>query len=95
MCEDGKLVVTTPATTVKAKNVSRDPRVTLLVDDGETYVMIKGKAAFSGRDSRRDLELLATKYEGAEAARRIVPELMREGQVSIEITPMKVVSQNV
>ena len=93
MYEDGKLIVTTPATTVKARNVAREPRVALLIDDGETYLMVRGRAIITKRDSKRDLERLAARYEGPDASKSL-PELLKEAQVTIEITPERVVSQN-
>jgi hypothetical protein len=96
MYEEGRLIVTTPETTVKAANVRRDPRVTLLIDDGESYVMIKGSATLAvGRDPATDTERLAVRYEGPTRAKESVPELLKEKQVSIEIVPELIVSQNV
>jgi PPOX class probable F420-dependent enzyme len=93
--DGGKLVITTPETTVKLRNIRRDPRVTLLIDDGERYVMIKGKAAVAvGRDPASDIERLAVRYEGPDRARESVPELLKEKQVSIVVVPEQVVSQN-
>jgi PPOX class probable F420-dependent enzyme len=96
MYDEGKLVVTTPETTVKAENVRRDSRVALLIDDGEKYLMIKGRAHLSAtRDPTRDIERLAIRYEGPVRAKETVAELLKERQISVEVVPDKVVSQNV
>ena len=95
LLEDGKLIVTTPVTSVKAKNVSRDPRVTLLFDEGNSYAMVRGIAKLTSRDYAKDVERMSVRYEGPEVAKTSVPELLKEVQVSIEITPTKVVSLGV
>ena len=96
MYEAGSLIVTSPETTVKVANVRRDPRVALLIDDGESYVMIRGTARISERrDPVSDIERLAIRYEGVEGAKKSLPELLKERQVSIEVVPVRVASQNV
>jgi PPOX class probable F420-dependent enzyme len=94
--ERGRFVVTTPETTVKARNVRRDPRVVLLIDEGETYVMVKGVARIAEeRDPEGDTRRLALRYEGPAKGVRSAAELLKEKHVSIEVSPERVVSQNV
>jgi PPOX class probable F420-dependent enzyme len=94
--ERGKFVVTTPVATVKARNVRRNPRVVLLIDDGESYVMVKGTARIAHeRSPEADTEKLALRYLREGAARAKAAELLKEAHVSIEVVPERVVSQDV
>jgi F420H(2)-dependent biliverdin reductase len=92
--ENGKFFVSTPQNTVKARNVRRDGRVALLVDNGETYLMVKGYGTVSGgRSAELITEKLAIRYEGERSGRRKAVELLKKPHVMIEIIPGKVVSQ--
>jgi PPOX class probable F420-dependent enzyme len=91
--EGGRFFVTTPLDTVKARNARRDNRVALLVDDGETYLMVKGEARIrTGSSPKRYTEKLAIRYEGKKGKKKAA-ELLKEPHVTIEVTPLKVISQ--
>ena len=93
--EDGRFVMTTRETTVKVRNVRRDPRVAVLVDEGTLYVMAKGRARVANdRDTAKDTEKLAIKALGEEAGPKRAKEIMKIKHVSIEVMPERVVSSN-
>jgi PPOX class probable F420-dependent enzyme len=60
---DGQIMFTTPSATRKARNASRDPRVTVLVlgDNFWEYVTVEGRASLTGLPESE--ELLRTVYE--------------------------------
>jgi PPOX class probable F420-dependent enzyme len=92
--ENGKFILTTPENTVKARNVRKDQRVALLIDDGETYVMIRGNARVAGgKFAEFNTKRLAFRYESHMNARKKAAELLKEKHVTIEVTPRNVVSQ--
>jgi PPOX class probable F420-dependent enzyme len=93
MLEGGKIFVNTTPNRVKFRNIERDPRVSFLVDDEYSYVMVEGKARVaSERDGKKDIEDLAIKYLGEEKGRRLSRErYWKEPRVSIEIVPDRVV----
>ena len=69
--DEGCLVFTTYRSSQKVRNIERDPRVTLLVEDGDVYdelrgVMIEGDAELvDDIDSTRDvMRLVGAKYYG-------------------------------
>jgi PPOX class probable F420-dependent enzyme len=74
---DGRLVMRTYAKSQKVRNIERDPRVAVLVEDGETYDTLRG-VQLSGRivlsrdvDEVLDVvEGLARKYEGVDGLDR-------------------------
>ena len=93
--EDGKFTITTAEKTVKVRNIERDNRVTLLIDDGYKYVMVKGKARINGeRDVEKESEKLALRYLGVEAARKMLPDILKVKHVIVEMAPEKVLSYN-
>lgn len=91
--ENGKLLVNTTKDRVKYRNVRRDPRVCLLVDDGYPYVSIWGKARVATeRDPKKDIETLAIRYQGEEEGRKAARErFWKQDRVSLEIVPERVV----
>jgi PPOX class probable F420-dependent enzyme len=91
--EDGKLLVNTSRDRVKYRNIRRDPRVCLLVDEGYSYVSIWGRARVATeRDPKKDIEALAIRYHGEEQGRKDARErYWKQERVSLEIVPEKVV----
>ena len=67
-----EVVVNTTVQRVKAHNMDRDPRVSLLVGDPERYVRLDGDARLvaTGADALADIRALAVRYNGEDAAAR-------------------------
>lgn len=67
-----EVIVNTTAPRSKARNLARDPRVSLLVGEMERYVRLEGEARIvaTGADAVRDIHDLAVRYDGADAAER-------------------------
>ena len=93
MFENGKPFVNTTKDRVKYWNIRRDPRVSLLVDDGYPYVIVEGKGRISNeRDALKDIETLAVRYRGEEEGKKAARErYWKQPRVSIEILPEKVI----
>jgi PPOX class probable F420-dependent enzyme len=94
MYEGGKLWVNTTKDRVKFRNIRRDPRVCLLVDDGYSYVSIWGRARIATeRDAYKDIESLAVRYQGEKKGRKEARgRYWKQERVSLEIVPEKVVN---
>ena len=96
--DGGQLVLTTGAESVKGRNLRRDPRVAVVVDD-ETppfaFVHIRGRAAFS--EDPGDLLRCATeiggRYMGAERAAEFGRRNAVPGELLERITPERVISK--
>ncbi len=92
------LIFTTWHTTVKAKNMRRDPRVCICVDD-ETppfaFVQIEGTAAFSDDPEQRLYwaTRIAGRYMGAELATAYGQRNSVEGELVVRVTPTKIIAQ--
>ena len=93
MYEGDKLWVNTTPDRVKFRNVKRDPRVCLLVDEGYTWVSIWGKARIATeRDAKKDIESLAIRYHGEEKGKKDARDrYWKQERVTLEIVPDKVV----
>jgi len=89
MLENDKfIIISTPETAVKVRNITRNPRVSVLVDDGYAYVAIKGIAEINTqRDVVRDTEAIAYRYIGKEKGKPIVDDVLKTKHVIVEITP--------
>jgi hypothetical protein len=74
---------------VKFRNIKRDSRVALLIDDGYVYITIRGRARVAAeRDANKDIETLAIRYTGEEKGRKAARELYwKQQRVSIEVIP--------
>lgn len=61
---DGAIVMTTFRKSQKIKNLSRDPRVSLLVEDGNVYAELRGAVLYGKAelidDTERVIDILAT-----------------------------------
>jgi PPOX class probable F420-dependent enzyme len=95
--DDGTIVFTTGATTVKGHAVRRDGRVAMCVQDDQppfTFVSIEGTATWS--DDRDAVRAWATRlggrYMGAEAAERYGTRNAVPGELLVRVTPTHVVS---
>src|SRR5437879_6593987 len=97
---DGHLLMRTDKQSVKAKNVGRDPRATVCVQDErapDASVTVHGKAAIE--PAREELgEQMAKHYLGAVGAagyRRSAREAIEGGEeITLVITPERVLSQD-
>ena len=92
MLDRGKLFVNTAKTRTKYKNISRDPRVCLLIDAGYPYVLVFGSARVATeRDAFKDIETLAIRYTGEEAGRKRSRDYYwKQDRVTLEIVPEKI-----
>lgn len=65
-------IVNTTVPRSKARNLARDPRVSLLVGEMARYVRLEGDARViaTGAAALRDIHDLAVRYDGAAAAER-------------------------
>lgn len=92
------VVFTTGKTTVKAKNMRHEPRVSLCIDDEEppfTFVLIEGMATMTADDP--DLLYWATRiggrYMGAELAEAYGKRNAIEGELLVRVMPTRIVAR--
>jgi PPOX class probable F420-dependent enzyme len=83
-----EVVVNTTAQRVKARNLDRDPRASLLVGDSDTYVRLDGDARVvaTGTQALADIRAMAVRYDGEAAAERQTRDLWsKEDRVTYAI----------
>jgi PPOX class probable F420-dependent enzyme len=75
--DDGQVVMRTYAKSQKVRNIERDPRVAVLIEDGETYETLRGLQLTGRITLSRDVdevlyvgEGLARKYQGVDGLDR-------------------------
>lgn len=95
--DDGNVVFTTGGDSVKAKNMRRDPRVCLSVDDQTppyAFVQIEGIASFS--DDLKEILHWATRiggrYMGDDQAEAFGKRNAVPGELLVRIRPAKVIA---
>jgi PPOX class probable F420-dependent enzyme len=96
---DGEqLVFTTHAESVKGRNLRRDPRVALVVDDEEppfAFVHIRGRAAISEDpgELRRFATEIGGRYMGAARAEEFGRRNGVPGELLVRVAPDRVISE--
>ncbi|HZD03063.1 MAG TPA: PPOX class F420-dependent oxidoreductase [Actinomycetes bacterium] len=93
-----EIVLTTHQTSLKGRNIQRDGRVCLCVDDQEppfSYVMIEGAARCStGLDElRRWAARIGGRYMGADRAEEYGRRNGVPGELLIRVTPTRIVAE--
>jgi len=91
------LVFTTGAETIKGKNMKRDPRVCIAVDDQTppySFVMIEGTAELSEDPGElyHWAARIAGRYMGESEAEAYGRRNSGEGEVLVRVTPSKIIS---
>jgi PPOX class probable F420-dependent enzyme len=95
--EDGAIVFNTGTDTVKGRNIARDPRVSLVVQDDRppfSHVLVEGVAETS--DDLDDLRAVATRiggrYMGADQAEALGARNGVPGELVVRVRPTHVVA---
>ena len=93
------LIFTTWSTTVKARDLRRDPRVSVCVDDEQppfSFVLIEGTATLTDNldDVRAWATRIATRYMGRMRAKAYGERNSVPGELLVRVTPTRVMAQS-
>lgn len=83
-----EIMLNTARGRVKDRNLRRDPRISITVEDGYKYIAIRGTARLVDEQAtaQTDIRALAVRYNGEETAEQQVREqFAREERVSIYV----------
>jgi PPOX class probable F420-dependent enzyme len=98
LLDGDEVLLTTGADTVKGRNILRDPRVCLCVDDEDSpfaYVMVEGEAEVTEDPDEllRWATRLGGRYMGADRAEEFGRRNAVEGELLVRIRPTKTLAR--
>lgn len=84
LLQGGEILFNTAAGRRKPEHLAREPRVSLLVEDGYRYVCVAGSVrAITDRETTQaDIRRLAARYEGEESAERRMSVFGKQERIS-------------
>jgi PPOX class probable F420-dependent enzyme len=88
LLEGDTIVMNTKAGRIKDRNMKRDPRISICVEDGYNYVTISGTVEMidDPEIAQRDIYRLAVRYDGEEAARqKAADQFSKERRVTLHL----------
>lgn len=91
--EAGEFLILTERGSQKHKNIERDPRVELCIDDERApyhTVLVRGRVRVEEAPGAEWRTALAIHYLGDDAGRRYIAENMHPNDVMLRVTPSKV-----
>ncbi len=97
---DGEQIVfTTGANTVKGRNLQRDPRIALLVEDDEppfAFVHMRGRVTIQQdlEDLLRFATLIGSRYMGEDRAKEFGQRNAVPGELLVRVTPERVIAES-
>jgi PPOX class probable F420-dependent enzyme len=95
--EDGSLIFNTGESTVKGRNLARDGRASLCVDDERppfSFVVVEGRAELSGdvAEVRRWATRIGGRYMGADSAEKYGARNGVPGELLVRLRPDRIYS---
>ena len=88
LLEGDTIVMNTKAGRLKERNLRRDPRISICVEDGYNYVTISGTVELidDPEISQRDIHRLAVRYHGeGKAAQQMTEQFSKEQRVTLHL----------
>lgn len=91
---DGTITMNTKVGRAKERNMRRDPRISICIEDGYDFLTINGTVEMidDPEIAQRDIYRLSTRYHGEEKARRQMREqFSQETRVSLRLKPESII----
>ncbi|HLX59525.1 MAG TPA: PPOX class F420-dependent oxidoreductase [Ktedonobacteraceae bacterium] len=94
--DDGTIMMNTKVGRVKERNLRRDSRISICIEDGYHYLTISGRVEMIDEPeiAQRDIFRLATRYNGAENAKRqMEKQFSKEQRVTLRLKPEHIIEK--
>ena len=92
--DDGTILMNTKVGRLKERNLRRDPRISICIEDDYNFLTISGTVQLidDPERSQHDIFRLSTRYHGEEKARRQLQEkFSKETRVSLLLKPERII----
>jgi PPOX class probable F420-dependent enzyme len=92
--DDGTILMNTKVGRAKERNMRRDPRISICIEDDYNFLTINGTVEMidDPEIAQRDIHRLSARYHGEEKARRQMQEkFSKEIRVSLHLKPERVI----
>ena len=92
--DDGSILMNTKVGRAKERNMRRDPRISICIEDDYNFLTINGTVQLIDDPERaqHDIYRLSARYHGEEkASRQMQEQFSKETRVSLLLTPERVI----
>ena len=92
--DDGTILMNTKVGRAKERNMRRDPRISVCVEDGYLYVTLSGEVEMidDPEIAQRDIFRLSSRYHGEEKAKRQMEnQFSKEQRVTLRLKPEHII----
>jgi PPOX class probable F420-dependent enzyme len=92
--DDGTITMNTKVGRAKERNMRRDPRISICIEDDYNFLTINGTVEMidDPEIAQRDIYRLSARYHGEEKARRQMREqFSKETRVSLRLKPERII----
>ncbi len=92
--DDGTILMNTKVGRLKERNVRRDPRISICVEDGYNFLTISGIAHLTNdpEKAQQDIFRLSSRYHGQEmASRQMQEQFSKETRMSFILIPEHII----
>lgn len=95
LLRDDTIILNTTRSRVKGRNLQRDPRISICVEDGYRFVSVAGAATLEDdqRVAQADIRELAIRYDGQEEGEQQMAEFGRQQRITIRLPLSHVIAR--